>query len=434
MNSTKDETVTINDELVAPAAIAEQESERVGEDDLLKAKLVSESKKKNFKKAAVVVSLIVVGCCVGAWLHLRAWESTDDAQIDGHIYPVSARVGGKVVKVLVDDGQFVHAGETLVQIDPSEYQLAVDRAEADFRDSDATAKAAQLGVSITRVGSETQITGASADLASAEAGVASAQESEKTALAQLTEANAAARKLNADVERDRQLLLAQVIARQQFDQAVASADAANATVAARQAALAAAHEQIKQADARRVQARSSLANAEVSPKQVLVSRARSEAAQAQVLHARASLEQARLNLRYTTIVAPVDGVVGRRAAQVGQNLQPNEDLLAVVPLREIWVTANFKETQLKKMGPGQEVEVKVDTYGGRKWRGHVIAVGGATGAKYSLLPPENATGNYVKVVQRIPVRIEFDDINIPTFNRDGLLRPGMSVVPDVRVD
>ncbi len=146
-----------------------------------------------------------------------------------------------------------------------------------------------------------------------------------------------------------------------------------------------------------------------------------------------SLNQAQLNLQYTTITAPVDGVVGRRSVQVGQNVQPGQDLMSIVPLRDIWVTANFKETQLTNMRPGQPVKVKVDTYGGRTWQAHVTAVGGATGAKYSLLPPENATGNYVKVVQRIPVRIDFDNNDSPDFNKDGLLRPGMSVEPDVKV-
>lgn len=382
----------------------------------------------------VIVAVLAVLCGVMLWMHSRGWERTDDAQVDGHIYPVSARVGGRVVKVLVEDGQFVHAGEVLLQIDPAEYQLAVDHAEADYKDAEAGAEAAQLGVSITKVGSETQIGGASADIDNAEAGVSSAREAEKAALAQLTEANANARKLNSDVERYRPLLEKSEIAQQQFDQAVAGAEAANAAVAARQAAVAVAHQQVKQAESRGAQSRFNLTNAQETSRQVLVSKARLAAAQAQVLQAKAGLDQARLNLGYTTVVAPADGIVGRRSVQVGQNVQPNEDILAIVPLKEIWVTANFKETQLERMRPGQAVQIKVDTYGGRKWRGHVSAIGGATGSKYSLLPPENATGNYVKVVQRIPVRIDFDAVSDSAFNRDALLRPGMSVVPDVKVN
>jgi len=288
-------------------------------------------------------------------------------------------------------------------------------------------------VSISKVSSDTQISGASADVLSAEAGVAAAQQNEKAATAQLTEAQATARKLNTDVQRYRPLLEKQEIAAQLFDQAVAGADAANAAVVARQAALAAAREQVRQAEARRSQSKSNLTNADETVKQVWVTTARSAAAQAQVIRAKAALEQAKLNLQYTVVVAPVAGIVGRRSAEAGQNVLPNEDLFAIVPVRELWVTANFKETQLGKMRPGQTVRIQVDTYGGREWHAHVGAIGGATGARYSLLPPENATGNYVKVVQRVPVRIEFDDANKPDFNRDGLLRPGMSVVPHVKV-
>ena len=381
----------------------------------------------------VIVTVLAAVCGLLLWIHSRDWERTDDAQVDGHIYPVSARVGGRVAKVLVEDGQFVHTGEVLLQIDPSEYQLAVDHAEADYQDAGAVAEAAQLGVSITKVGSETQIGGASADIDNAEAGVSSAREAEKAALAQLTEAKANARKLNSDVERYRPLIEKNEIAQQQFDQAVAGAEAANAAVAARQAAVAVAHEQVRQAESRRAQSRFNLTNAQETSRQILVSKARLAAAQAQMLQAKAGLDHARLNLGYTTVAAPADGIVGRRSVQAGQNIQPNEDILAIVPLKEIWVTANFKETQLEKMRPGQPAEIRVDTYGGRRWRGHVSAIGGATGAKYSLLPPENATGNYVKVVQRIPVRIDFDDASDSTFNRDGLLRPGMSVVPNVKV-
>ena len=187
------------------------------------------------------------------------------------------------------------------------------------------------------------------------------------------------------------------------------------------------------AQSRVAQANAGLRNAQVTPKQVEVIRARAAAAEAQAQRSKTALDQAKLNLGYTTIVAPVDGIVGKRSAQVGQNVGPGQDLMAVVPLREIWVTANFKETQLAKMRPGQPVEIKIDTYGGRKWQGHVTSLGAATGAKYSLLPPENATGNYVKVVQRIPVRIDFDNSDKSDFNQDGLLRPGMSVVPEVNV-
>ncbi len=380
--------------------------------------------------AVVIAAVVAVGWY---WLDSRHWESTDDAQIDGHIYPVSARVGGQVVKVAVDDGQFVHKGDVLVQIDDTDYKIAVARAQADYQDAQANLLGAQAGVPIADVGSASQIHTAGADVSGAQAGVAAAQKQVEAAQAQIVEAEANAKKLNADVERYRQLLGKKEIAQQQFDQAVAAATAANATVTARQAALLAAQQQVLVAQSRVAQANAGLRNAQVTPKQVEVTRARATAAEALTQRAQAALDQAKLNLDYTTIVAPVDGVVGKRSVQVGQNVGPGQDLLAVVPLREIWVTANFKETQLARMQPGQPVQIKVDTYGGRKWNGRVTSLGAATGAKYSLLPPENATGNYVKVVQRIPVRIDFDNSDKPDFNSDGLLRPGMSVLPNVNV-
>jgi len=390
--------------------------------------------KNRLAKPLIFALVILVMLAVGwYWWDSRHWESTDDAEIDGHIYPISARVGGQVIKVNFDDGQFVHKGDVLVVTDPTDYKVAVDRAQADYEEAQASAQAAQYGVPVSSVGSSTQIRSASADMANAQAGVLAAQKQVDAAQAQIAEAQATAQKLNADVLRYRQLLDKREISQQQFDQATSSATAANATVTAREAALLAARAQVQQAQSRVEQARAEEQNAQVTPKQVAATEARAKSADAQVLRYKSALDQAQLNLNYTTIVAPVDGVVGKRSVQVGQNVSPGQDLMAVVPLREIWVTANFKETQLAHMLPGQPVQVKVDTYGGRKWDAHVSSIGAATGAKYSLLPPENATGNYVKVVQRIPVRIDFDNSDKPDFNQDGLLRPGMSLTPDVNV-
>jgi len=379
---------------------------------------------------AVIVALLLVGWF---WWYSRHWEDTDDAAVDGYIYPISARVAGQVIKVNYDDGQVVHKGDLLVQIDPTDYQVALERAKADYEDSQAQAVAAQYGVPVQSVGSVAQIRSASADMAQAQAGVAAARKQADAAQQQIVEAEANAVKLNTDVTRYRQLLDKREISQQQFDQAIASATAANATVSARQAELLAAQAQVKSAESRIEQANAELKNANASPNTVAATKARAESADAQALRYKAALDQAQLNLGYTSIVAPVDGVVGKRSVQVGENVSVGQDLMAIVPLNDVWVTANFKETQLGHMKPGQPVKIKVDTYGGRKWNGHVSNIGGATGALYSLLPPENATGNYVKVVQRIPVRIDFDGNDKPDFNHDGLLRPGMSVEPNVKV-
>ncbi len=377
-----------------------------------------------------IVAVLLVGWF---WWESRQWEDTDDAEIDGHIYPISARVSGQVIKVNFDDGQLVHKGDVLVVIDPTDYTVALERARADYQDSQAQALAAQYGVPVSSVGSFSQIRSASADMSSAQAGVAAAEKEADAAQSQIVEAQADAKKLNTDVERYRQLLGKREISQQQFDAAIAAATAANATVQARQASLLAAEAQVKMAQSRIDQANAELKNAQATPNTVQATKAKAQSADAQALRSKAALDQAQLNLSYTTIAAPVDGIVGKRSVQVGSNVAVGQDLLAVVPLRDVWVTANFKETQLAHMRPGQPVKIKVDTYGGRKWSGHVSNIGGATGAVYSLLPPENATGNYVKVVQRIPVRIDFDGNDKPDFNRDGLLRPGMSVEPDVNV-
>jgi membrane fusion protein (multidrug efflux system) len=377
-----------------------------------------------------IVAVLLVGWF---WWESRQWEDTDDAEIDGHIYPISARVSGQVIKVNFDDGQLVHKGDVLVVIDPTDYTVALERARADYQDAQAQAIAAQYGVPVSSVGSFSQIRSASADMAAAQAGVAAAQKQAEAARSQIIEAEADAKKLNTDVERYRQLLGKREISQQQFDAATAAADAANATVQARQASLLAAEAQVKGAQSRIEQANAELKNAQATPNTVAATKAKAQSADAQALRSKTALDQAQLNLSYTTIAAPVDGIVGKRSVQVGSNVAVGQDLMAIVPLRDVWVTANFKETQLAHMRPGQPVKIKIDTYGGRKWNGHVSNIGGATGAKYSLLPPENATGNYVKVVQRIPVRVDFDGNDKPDFNKDGLLRPGMSVEPDVNI-
>ncbi len=426
-------STTEQPDLERPAAPSQQEhadAELVRHDDTRRGFF----RKHPAAKPLVILGVILVLLGVGwFWWDSRHYESTDDAQIDGYIYPISSRVSGQVLKVNFDDGEVVRKGEVLVQIDPRDYEVAVQRAQADYRDALAQAEAARYGVPVQSIGSASQIRSAAADLDSSLAGVAAAQKQAEAAQQQIIEAQANALKLNTDVERYRQLLGKHEIAQQQFDQAVAAATAANATVSARQAALLAAQAQVKMAESRIEQANAEVRNARATPNTVAATKSRADAADAQALRAKAALDQAQLNLSYTTVVAPVDGIVGKRSVQVGTNLAPGQDMMAIVPLRDVWVTANFKETQLQHMGPGEPVIIKVDTYGSHKWKGHVTSIGGASGAKYSLLPPENATGNYVKVVQRIPVRIDFDGNDKPDFNQDGKLRPGMSVEPDVKV-
>jgi len=379
--------------------------------------------------------LVVLAVIVAAlfWWQSRKLEDTDDAQVDGYIYPISARVAGNVVKVNVEEGQFVKAGAVLVEIDDRDYQVAVERAKADYMDALASSQAAQFNVPISQVGSSSQIHSAQADVLNAEAGISAAVKQVEEAAARLIQAQANATTANADRARYETLVTKKEISQQQYDQAVAAATSANATVTAAAAGVRSAEQIVKQARARLGQAQAALANAQITPKQISVTEARARAGEAQAAKSKASLDQTELNLGYTKIVAPVDGVVGSRNAQVGQNVQVGQELLSVVPIKDIWVTANFKETQLEHMRPGQPVEIKVDALGGQKFQGKVTSIGGATGAKFSLLPPENATGNYVKVVQRVPVRIDFDGRDTSGFNRDGRLRPGLSVVPDVRV-
>ncbi len=365
----------------------------------------------------VVLLLLVVLVAVGiyVWRYYSVRESTDDAQIDGHIAPVSARVGGTVLRVYVDDNQYVEAGSVMVQLDPKDYQVALDRARAEYEDAVAAAAAARTGVPITS-------TTTASSLATARANLNAAEKEVDAARARQQEAEANYTKVSADLNRMKQLIAKDEISRQQYDAAIAAEQAAKATVDAARANVATAQSHVTQAEAQ-------VESAATAPQQVSVTKARASAAEAAVQKAKASLEQAELNLQYTTVRAPFSGVVSKRSVEPGQVVSPGQPLFAVVNLEDIWVTANFKETQLQKMCPGQPATIHVDTFS-RDYQGHVDSIGGATGARFSLLPPENATGNYVKVVQRIPVKIVFEKGQDPNH----LLRPGMSVEPTVMVN
>ena len=369
--------------------------------------------------------LVVIVAGVFLWRHFNSYESTDDAQVDAHLYPVSARISGYVIRVNVDDNEIVTKGTVLVEIDPKDYQVAVDQARASLANAEATARSLGIVVPITSVTTSSQIRAAEADVENARAGIATAEKQADAARAALTQAEANDVKLQADLERYRQLVEKQEVSQQQYDQALASARASTAGVAGAHASLAAAEHQVQQAKQKLAQTQATLESARTGPRQVAESESRANAALADVQQKGAALEQAELNLQYTRIVAPVSGEVNKTVV-VGMNVQPGQQLLTVVPLEEVWITANFKETQLRRMHAGQKSEIHVDS-SGRTYRGHVDSIAGATGPLFSLLPPENATGNYVKIVQRIPVKIVLE----PGENKDLLLRPGMNVVPDV---
>ena len=391
--------------------------------------------------AAVLVVLLAVASIV--WWRSRGRESTDDAQVDGHITQIAARVGGTIVGVQVENNQAVGAGTLLVQIDPRDYQVAVDRARAELADAEGNATAATTGVPIARIETGAGVTTASGGVQQAESSVSEAQHGVQVAEANLASAQARQREREAaavkaakDVERLRPLAQKDEISQQQLDAAIAqadssraAADAAKSDVTAAQGAITVAQQKVAQAQAGAAQARANLQTARTAPQQLQVTQARATSAQARVKQAQAALEQAELNLQYTTVKAPTAGVVSKKAVEVGQVVQAGQPLMALVNLNDVWVTANYKETQLKYMQPGQKAEIEVDALGGRSFKGHIHSIAAATGAKFSLLPPENATGNFVKVVQRIPVKIVLEQGE----DQNHLLRPGMSVTPTVYV-
>ena len=394
-----------------------------------------------FKWALLGAGVVVAVLLAMIWHYFSIRESTDDAEIDGHIVPISARVGGTVVEVDVLDNQSVKAGEVLAKIDPQDYRVAVDRAQADLEQAQASAQAAQTDVPITTTTSGSQVSTAEARLREAQAGetasrreVDAVEAAEAAARARVTEAEANATKAEHDLTRFKPLAAKEEISEQQYDAALAAAQSARASVTSAQADVATAQQNVAVARSHLAQAQSMVAMAQAdvrsaatAPQHVAMSRAQAASAEARVAQARAALAQAKLNLDYTVVKAPVDGVVSKKTVQLGEVIAPQQPLMALVELQDVWVTANFKENQLRHMRPGQPAVIEVDAYGGRKYRGYVDSLAAATGEKFSVLPPENATGNYVKVVQRLPVKIRLDQGE----NADESLRPGMSVEPTV---
>jgi membrane fusion protein (multidrug efflux system) len=376
-----------------------------------------------------VIALLVVGALL-FWWHSTYYEDTDDAQVNGHLIQISSRIAGQVIKVDVDENQEVKKGDVLVEIDPKDFQVAVQQAEANVQNAEASYEAARVNVPVININTTSALSSAGADVHGSNAQVAQSEQQLDAAKARVVQAQANATKSDADLERYRPLVEKDVISKQQFDAAVAAADANKAALVEAKANVVAAEDAVRVAKDRLSQSQAQLQFAQTAPKQVEIQKAKADQAAAAVAQAQAELDQARLNLSYTKIIAPENGIVTRKSVEINQNVSVGQNMMTLVSLDDLWITANFKETQLEHMRKDQPVVIEVDAYGGRKYDGKISQIGGATGSVLSLFPPENATGNYVKVVQRVPVRI---DLTNPQQNSDHLLRPGLSVEPKVTV-
>ena len=375
---------------------------------------------------AVIIALVVAGL---VWFVLAAYESTDDAQVDGHLHPVSARISGTILRVNpeVEDSHFVKAGTVLAEIDPADYQAERERAVADYNRLQASSLAAEKDISVISSGSNGRLDLARAAVSEAEDAVASEKATLDASEARLAQAQANFTRAEADRQRYAKLLAKHEISQSEYDRVATEADTDKSAVVAGKAEIAAAKQRVSAAQSRLIQRKADVLAAGSAPQQIASSKAKAAAASSDAVRARAQLTTADLNLGYTRIIAPVSGIIGRKTVEAGQRVQPGQQLLTIIPVDDLWITANFKETQLRKMKPGQPVTIHAEATG-EDYRGHVDDLAGATGSRFSLLPPENATGNYVKVVQRLPVRILLEQGE----NSDHRLRPGMSVEPSVR--
>ena len=392
-----------------------------------------EKPKQKSRRRFIIIAVVMV-LIVGAllfWWRSTFYEDTDDAQINGHLIQISTRIAGQVIKINVEENQAVDAGTVIAELDPRDFEVAVQQDEANLQAAEAAYESAKVNVPITGISTGSTLRSTSSDVEGAQAQVGASRQQLQGAQAQVAQADANYIKAKLDLERYTPLVQKDVISKQQFDQAVATADADKAAVDNAKANVAVAQAQIRVSEERVKQAIAQFQNAQSAPQQVKAQKARADQAAAQVEQARAQLEQAKLNLSYTKVIAPVAGIITRKSVEVNQNVSVGQNLLTLVSLDDVWITANFKETQLREMRAGQAVTVAVDAYGGRKYDAKVTQIGGATGSVLSLFPPENATGNYVKVVQRVPVRIDLTDPKDE--NKDHLLRPGLSVEPKVRV-
>jgi membrane fusion protein (multidrug efflux system) len=373
---------------------------------------------------------LVVGGGFGGWTywrHARLYEHTDDAFVDGEIVQVSAKVPGIIQGVEVRDNEDVPSGTILVRIDPRDLQAKLNEAKAALEAAQAKLEVAQTNVDLTRANTEATLTEAQAGVEQTKAAIESSLSQVASAQANVTAAEAQATQHQADLKRYK-ALDERAVSQQQLDAAQAAADAAQANLASARKRVSAAESAVVEARANEAHAEGMLAAARTGPQQIAAAAAQAKNAQAAVDQAKAAVDEAELNLSYTTIRAPVGGRVTRRMARQGQYVQVGQIVLALVQ-PEVWVTANFKENQIAHMSGGQDVQIKVDAYPGQIFHGKIDSIQAGSGARFSMLPPENATGNYVKVVQRVPVKIVFDSET----SHQWLLAPGMSVVPRVYV-
>ena len=376
----------------------------------------------------VLAVLLVAGLCY--WLYARHYESTDDAQVDGHFAQLSTRIAGTVTYVnpLVENDRYVTAGMLLLEVDPRDYEAALEHAKATLETKEAATNAAKLQVPITQASAFSQLHVAAAAREQAVESVAAAEAELTAAQARVQQDEAVAGRAERDRVRYAALVDKREISRSFYDARATEAIATAQALASDRAAVAATEQEIAEAKSLVVEREAQVASARTAPQQYSDAVAHQSSAQGEVDQARADVHTAELNLSYTKIYAPVSGVVGHKTVELGHRIQPGQSLLTVVPIDDIWVTANFKETQLRHMHPGQPVTIHVDTYG-RNYKGTVEDMAGASGPLFSLFPPENASGNYVKIVQRFPLRIRIDKGEDP--NHD--LRPGMSIEATVKV-
>lgn len=400
-----------------------------------------------FRKAGILaLALIVLGAAAAGswqlWRYMSAREETDNAYVEGHVHLIASRISGTVTKVLVDDNQWVRQGEVLVRLDPRDYQVEVQQQLASLELSEKQAEASARTIVQTAASAQSQDVQAESDGASARATIASAASGVNATEAELRQAEAAVRECDSrletaklDYDRYGMLWEQRAISKQQYDNAKMAYEVAGQQksgaeqkVAQAKALLLQSHSTVQDAYARLTKARSSQLSALAGARQVDVQRQLFLVSTASAKKARSALDRALLDLSYTEIKAPASGRVGRKSVEVGHMISPGQPLMAVVE-HDCWVTANFKETQVGRMSPGQPVELKIDAFPGRVFKGHVESIAPASGAKFAVLPPDNATGNFTKIVQRIPVKICFDEAS--TKDIKGRITPGMSVMATV---